>query len=170
MNNNTKKFMVMVCAVAGIFGLMGCGKKMDKAKTSSESTEFFKEIGTAEQENAEMTTNTVMQNAAVTTNFSPTSPSDSPSGVDKPSVQNIQQALKNANIYLGKIDGVLGPKTKKAIESFQEQNSLKADGKVGSKTWQKLKTYLNASAVQTDATTQTPQTTPSNSSSKAISD
>lgn len=69
---------------------------------------------------------------------------------EKPSVENIQKALKNAGVYTGKIDGVLGPKTKKAIESFQKANGLTADGKVGKKTWQKLSSYLNQ-AVQTEA-------------------
>jgi len=62
--------------------------------------------------------------------------------VGEPSVQDIQQALKNANLYEGKIDGILGPNTRKAIEAFQSQNSLKVDAKVGPKTWQKLKEYL----------------------------
>jgi len=61
---------------------------------------------------------------------------------ETPSVRDIQQALKNADLYTGKIDGILGPNTRKAIESFQSQNNLKADGKVGPKTWQKLKEYL----------------------------
>lgn len=62
--------------------------------------------------------------------------------VEKPSVQDIQQALKNANLYEGKVDGIIGPNTRKAIEAFQSQSGLKADGKVGPKTWQKLKEYL----------------------------
>ena len=62
--------------------------------------------------------------------------------VEKPSIQDIQQALKKANLYDGKIDGVSGPGTRKAIESFQSQNGLKPDGKIGPKTWQKLKEYL----------------------------
>jgi len=62
--------------------------------------------------------------------------------VEKPSVQDIQQALKNVNLYEGKIDGVIGPNTRKAIEAFQSQSGLKADGKVGPKTWQKLKEHL----------------------------
>jgi len=62
--------------------------------------------------------------------------------VEKPSVQDIQQALKNANLYDGKIDGISGPVTRKAIEAFQSQNGLKPDGKVGPKTWQKMKEYL----------------------------
>ena len=84
-------------------------------------------------------------------------------------IVDIQQALKNANIYSGKIDGVSGPKTKRAIESFQEQNDLKVDGKVGPKTWQKLKVYLNASATSSEAATPGLETT-SDSSPKAISD
>jgi peptidoglycan hydrolase-like protein with peptidoglycan-binding domain len=63
--------------------------------------------------------------------------------VEKPSIQDIQQALKNAKLYEDKIDGVSGPKTRKAIEAFQSQNGLKVDGKVGPNTWQKLKEYLN---------------------------
>lgn len=61
---------------------------------------------------------------------------------EKPSIHDIQKALKSANLYHGNIDGIIGPNTKKAIEAFQSQNSLKADGKVGPKTWQKLKEYL----------------------------
>jgi len=59
-----------------------------------------------------------------------------------PSSQEIQQALKNANLYQGKIDGNIGPKATRAIKEFQTRNNLSADGKVGSKTWEKLKVYL----------------------------
>ncbi len=62
---------------------------------------------------------------------------------DKPTPKNIQQALKNAGVYIGKVDGNVGPKTKKAIAAFQAQNGLKADGKVGPKTWKALSAYLN---------------------------
>lgn len=60
------------------------------------------------------------------------------------SPKNIQRALKGAGLYNGKIDGVIGPKTKKAIRDFQAQNGLVADGKVGAKTWDKLKKSLAA--------------------------
>jgi peptidoglycan hydrolase-like protein with peptidoglycan-binding domain len=66
--------------------------------------------------------------------------------VEKPSIQDVQRALKNAKLYEDKIDGVSGPKTRKAIEAFQSQNGLKVDAKVGPKTWQKLKKYLNKKA------------------------
>jgi len=67
------------------------------------------------------------------------------------STQKIQEALKNANFYSGKIDGVLGPKSKQAIKDFQSNNNLTPDGKVGPKTWQKLGPYLNAAPVTTGA-------------------
>jgi len=65
---------------------------------------------------------------------------------EKPSAQDIQQALKNANLYEGKIDGIIGPNTRSAIEAFQSQNGLKRDGKVGPMTWERLKEYLNQQA------------------------
>jgi len=58
-------------------------------------------------------------------------------------MKDIQKALTNCRLYEGKIDGKVGPRTKKAIEAFQKQNNLSADGRVGPKTWEKLKVYLN---------------------------
>ncbi|OGX26884.1 MAG: hypothetical protein A3J51_05670 [Omnitrophica WOR_2 bacterium RIFCSPHIGHO2_02_FULL_45_21] len=60
-----------------------------------------------------------------------------------PSEKEIQQALANAGLYDGGIDGKIGPKTEKGVEEFQTKNNLKVDGKVGVKTWEKLKEYLN---------------------------
>lgn len=61
----------------------------------------------------------------------------------KPSIKDIQIALKNAGYYAGPVDGKAGEKTKKAIESFQKTNDLAPDGVVGQKTWVKLKKYLD---------------------------
>jgi len=66
-----------------------------------------------------------------------------PSGPYQPQATEIQTALKNANFYLGAIDGKIGPMTKAAIEAFQKANGLVVDGKVGPKTWQLLSKYLN---------------------------
>lgn len=66
-----------------------------------------------------------------------------PQGPYKPTGIEIQTALKNAGFYTGNVDGKLGPKSKKAIEDFQSANGLKADGKVGAKTWEALSKHLN---------------------------
>ena len=61
-------------------------------------------------------------------------------------MKEVQIALQNAGFYKGKIDGVKGKSTKKAIKEFQKANGLKADGKVGSKTWELLSKYSAAGA------------------------
>lgn len=58
-------------------------------------------------------------------------------------IQDIQIALKNAGYYTGPIDGNIGRQTMKAIKDFQKANNLEVDGKVGDKTWDVLKQYLN---------------------------
>jgi len=58
---------------------------------------------------------------------------------------DVQKALRNAGYDPGAVDGKKGPKTKQAIQDFQEDNNLTVDGVVGKKTWTKLKPYLNKS-------------------------
>ncbi len=62
-------------------------------------------------------------------------------------MRDIQQALKNAGYYNGKVDGVKGKGTRRAIKDFQKANGLKADGVVGSRTWDLLSVHLNAAPV-----------------------
>ena len=68
-----------------------------------------------------------------------------PSGFELPSV-NIQKALKNAGYYKGDLDGKIGSGSREAIKAFQRDNGLGADGVVGRRTWDKLKTYLSATS------------------------
>lgn len=49
-------------------------------------------------------------------------------------VKNIQEALYFCKIYPGKLDGIMGPNTQKAIKEFQQMAGLGADGIVGPKT------------------------------------
>ena len=60
-----------------------------------------------------------------------------------PTPKQVQTALKNAGYYKGEIDGKIGPMSKEAIHNFQRDNGLVVDGKVGPKTWAKLKGHLN---------------------------
>lgn len=61
---------------------------------------------------------------------------------DRPNLKQIQTALKNAGYNPGTIDGRLGSQTKEAIKSFQKDNGLHVDGRVGKKTWNLLRKYL----------------------------
>ncbi len=60
---------------------------------------------------------------------------------DTPTKKDIQISLKNAGYYDGEVDGKFGPRTKAAIEAFQDANNLVADGKAGVNTWTKLRVF-----------------------------
>jgi len=60
-------------------------------------------------------------------------------------VKEIQVSLKSAGFYTGKIDGIKGRNTRKAIREFQKANGLVADGIVGKKTWELLSKYASSS-------------------------
>ena len=143
-----------------IFGcvavIAGCGQKAKTNESMMKSEEFFKEIeapvametnSQIPKPNAESTTIPVATTAQVTTPAATTVDQVAmATAPEKPTIQDIQLALKNADIYQGKVDGVMGPRTKKAIREFQEKNNLKADGKVGAKTWSQLKGFYNSGA------------------------
>lgn len=54
----------------------------------------------------------------------------------------IQEILKVAGLYKGKIDGKIGRQTKDAVINFQKKYDLKPDGKIGYKTLSKLARYI----------------------------
>lgn len=53
-------------------------------------------------------------------------------------IKDVQQALKEKGFDPGPIDGVMGPKTRDALKSFQSANNLKATGKLDEQTAQQL--------------------------------
>ena len=57
-------------------------------------------------------------------------------------VQGVQLALLNAGFDIGKVDGVMGPKTKKMIIDFQKSKGLRGDGVIGLQTLQYLSQHL----------------------------
>lgn len=140
-----KKLVLLMVGVFAVTSLIGCGKKQSAEEVSLDS----------------MTNGVVSENVVSVMEATPTEAvpvivdnmqavpqmtGEMAAGVsipsDKPTPKQIQQALKAAGFYSGKIDGNIGPKTKKAIEDFQAQNGLKADGKVGAKTWKVLAAHL----------------------------
>ncbi len=147
-----KKFVVLMGIVGFAMVVASCGHK------AKQESSLVQEIA---YENESM-------NNAEVNNLTPQAPSDITASTmgattqdlavkSNPTSKEIQLALKNAGIYQGKIDGSIGPKSKQAIREFQTQNGLKADGKVGPKTWVKLGPYLNQTtqSIASTATTQT---------------
>ena len=60
-------------------------------------------------------------------------------------VKAVQQALENAGLHIGKIDGALGPQTKRMIVMFQKSKGLRGDGIIGIQTLKFLAQYLESS-------------------------
>ncbi|MFH0739359.1 MAG: peptidoglycan-binding domain-containing protein [Candidatus Omnitrophota bacterium] len=142
-----KNYLVVLVAVFLVFSIFGCSKKdtsleqmqepmsMDMLTAINATTPEFKPAVSEMPSPAVQTTAPVGLEANLP-----------PLGSSKPTTRDIQTALKNAGYYTGAIDGKIGPMSKKAIEAFQKANNLKADGKVGSKTWAVLSKHLSASA------------------------
>ena len=85
------------------------------------------------------------QNSSSLTPAAMTQPSSSGSeGIIKVAASgaDVQAALKNAGFYHGAVDGKVGSQTKKAIAAFQKSRNLTADGIIGKRTWEELKTFL----------------------------
>jgi len=111
--------------IIGLIFVFGCNQKIEQATRETTSK-----------------TESPLTENEPTVSVSKSTESTSSELATLPSPQEIQQALKNDSLYRGEIDGNIGPETKRAIKEFQTRNNLNADGKVGSKTWEKLKVYL----------------------------
>ena len=147
-----KKLVIVLGILVLGFYLAGCGKKTEPLASQQEPMP----IDTVSTMNTEPLVKTEDKlTAPQTQNFVPANEAKNtasvtkakleplpPQGPFKPSVKEIQSALKNAGFYTGAVDGKIGPASKKAIEEFQKAKGLKADGKVGPKTWAVLGPYL----------------------------
>ena len=147
-----KNLVLVLVVVFALTSFIGCNKKKkdDAADLNGVATENVVSVTDTSNQNADMSNSVpvvVENSSAASTDVAEPAMAPAPAeATDKPTNQQIQQALKNAGLYDGKVDGNIGPKTKKAIEAFQTQNGLKADGKVGRKTWKALSAYLNKTA------------------------
>ena len=146
-----KNLVLVLVVVFALTSFIGCNKKKkeEAADLNGVATENVVSVTDNSVQNADTTNSVpvVVENASAAASTEVAEPAMASASVDvsKSTPKGIQQALKNAGLYDGKVDGNIGPKTKKAIEAFQSQNGLKADGKVGRKTWKALSAYLNKS-------------------------
>jgi peptidoglycan hydrolase-like protein with peptidoglycan-binding domain len=145
-----KKFLVILVVLAFGFVMFGCGKKQETAQdamTMEALNTINAPAATAGVEMQPVTAPAATQATTAPAAEVKTEPlATLPSIPAKPTAMDIQTALKNAGYYAGKIDGKIGPMSKKAIEDFQKANGLTADGKVGPKTWAVLGKYLTTTA------------------------
>jgi peptidoglycan hydrolase-like protein with peptidoglycan-binding domain len=152
-----KKAAFIALGLVMVMHLAGCGKKQQSLEEMQEpmSIEALSTIGNQpqtvpEMKGAEVKPQVVPESIPAVSATEPKLEMLPPSGPYKPSVNEIQTALKNTGFYTGNIDGKSGPKTKQAIEAFQKANNLQVDGKVGPKTWAALSAHLNPAPVVTE--------------------
>ena len=152
-----KKYVVLIGILGLTLAFANCGQKSKEEASLIQEIAYENEVMNNVQDGnsvAGLSENAGVINGGIDSMASQTASLDG-MVTSNPTSKDIQQALKNAGLYAGKVDGSIGPKSKQAIREFQTQNSLKADGKVGPKTWQKLGAYLNqsvpAAAVAVDA-------------------
>lgn len=69
--------------------------------------------------------------------------------LDLDELAGVQKALSKLGFDPGKIDGLDGPNTQKAVRAFQAHASIGIDGKVGKQTRQALVQELDAKSAAT---------------------
>ncbi|HZU91570.1 MAG TPA: peptidoglycan-binding protein [Stellaceae bacterium] len=60
--------------------------------------------------------------------------STAPVQLSKQQLMQVQRQLKEAGLYKGRVDGMMGPETKQAIQAFQQQNGLQQTGTLDQQT------------------------------------
>ncbi|MEO8549153.1 MAG: peptidoglycan-binding domain-containing protein [Kofleriaceae bacterium] len=73
--------------------------------------------------------------------------------LDLDDLSGVQKALAKLGVDPGKLDGIDGPNTQKAVRAFQAHALIDVDGKVGKNTRQALVTELAAKSGDAKPTT-----------------
>jgi peptidoglycan hydrolase-like protein with peptidoglycan-binding domain len=84
--------------------------------------------------------------------------STAPVQLSKQQLMQVQQQLKTAGLYKGRIDGMMGPETKQAVQQFQQQNGLQQTGTLDQQTL----SALNNKGTNGSGASMAPGTQPSN--------
>ncbi len=139
-------YLFLVALIILPLAIFGCKSKVDRAdqEEKAESLETMPqsdaplEINASREPSQSVASETIPPTAAAQTQEAVSTATQELMG----RARDIQAALKKAGFYAGAIDGKIGPRTKQAILDFQKSKGLKADGKVGPKTWAELEKYL----------------------------
>lgn len=151
-----KGFLLIVVICLAVVIVSGCGtprKKINEEisgiKTRVDTLETRVEGVEAKQAEVEKAVTQAPKDEPVTVT-EPSWPADtnftSRTGetTSKVDIKDVQTALKNAGYYSGKVDGIKGRNTKRAIKAFQRDHGLVSDGVAGKKTWELLGKYLSS--------------------------
>jgi len=141
-----KRLLSFTVIILMLLALSSCGKKQDTEELQPITLETLNTATGTVQTAADLKAQEIKALTASSAIQAKEVLPVPPQGPYKPTNIEIQTALKHAGFYTGNLDGKLGPKSKKAIVDFQSANGLKADGKVGPKTWEILGKYLTAAA------------------------
>lgn len=76
-------------------------------------------------------------------------------------VKELQNALAALDLYDGKVDGIFGVLTARAVLAFQKSRGLAEDGVAGSATWKAVLEYVEHAELKLEATLDPKTTTPS---------
>lgn len=77
-------------------------------------------------------------------------------------VESAQTALHKMDLYEGKIDGIYGPQTIKAVRQFQSVHGLAQTGTLNGKTREELQQQASAAGTMGNSGSNDPSSTPSN--------
>ncbi len=141
-----RKYHLLIVMTVGLFFVAGCNERTQPSE--SQDTVFPQTTQSAGSLNVaapQPSQPALAPQEQPPVSQAPAATEIQPPAIAIPTTTDIQQALKNAGLYGGEIDGKIGPKTMKAIEDFQAKNNLKVDGVVGPATWEKLKSSQNVS-------------------------
>ena len=128
-----KKYLLTVLGITGIVCLAGCATTKSGSSGSLENRVQALESKVQMLEGGPQSTGS---------EISGTETGDKGATADTMTKKQIQKALKNAGYYDGNVDGKIGHKTRAAIQEFQKNMGLKADGIAGRNTKEKLLKYL----------------------------
>ncbi len=137
-----RKVMGLVVVVALVMVASGCATMKQKEETTDLRVRVSELEKQLQQKDAEIDSLKQSLGRAAEAKILSMRAANDEVATELPSVKNIQTALKNAGYDPGTIDGKMGSQTRKAIKSFQKDNGLTADGKVGKKTWAAMEPYL----------------------------
>jgi peptidoglycan hydrolase-like protein with peptidoglycan-binding domain len=67
-----------------------------------------------------------------------------PSSLDRSQIRQVQSALNRDGFKVGRIDGIWGPRTRDALESFQKSKGMADNGQLNHNTLAALNVKLNS--------------------------